>query len=83
MTTHSEHITGRPLTLVAERALATEDLAIYAFAKYAETGVCSAKPLEISADGGIEGGIRDFFDTNLAEMNRFVEAQFAQQSTTT
>lgn len=78
MTTHSEHITGRLLTLVAERTLAPEDLAIYAFEKDAETGVCSAQPLKISEDGGVEGGVRDFFATNLAEMNRFVEAQFAQ-----
>ena len=78
MTTHSELITGRLLTLVAERTLTPEDLAIYAFAKDAETGVCTANPLVISADGGVEGGVRDFFDTNLAEMNRYVEAQFAQ-----
>lgn len=78
MTTHSEHITGRLLTLVAERALAPEDLAIYAFEKDDNTGVCTAKPLEISAEGGVEGGIRDFFATNLAEMNRYVEAQFAK-----
>lgn len=78
MTTHSEHITGRLLTLVAERVLTPEDLAIYAFEKDAETGVCTAKPLKISGEGGVEGGIRDFFATNLAEMNRYVEAQFAQ-----
>lgn len=78
MTTHSEHITGRLLTLVAERTLTPEDLAIYAFAKDAETGVCTAKPLTISGEGGIEGGIRGFFDVSLAEMNRYVEAQFAQ-----
>ena len=78
MTTHSEHITGRLLTLVAERTLTPEDLAIYAFAKDAETGVCTAKPLTISGEGAIEGGIRDFFDVSLAEMNRYVEAQFAQ-----
>lgn len=78
MTTHSELITGRLLTLVAERTLTPEDLAIYAFAKDAETGVCTAKPLAISGEGGIEGGIRGFFDVSLAEMNRYVEAQFAQ-----
>ena len=60
MTTHSEHITGRLLTLISERTLTPEDLAIYAFAKDAETGVCTAQPLAISADGGIEGGVRDF-----------------------
>ena len=78
MTTHSEHITGRLLTLVAERVITPEDLAIYAFEKDDKTGVCSAKPLKISGEGGVEGGIRDFFATNLAEMNRYVEAQFAQ-----
>ena len=78
MTTHSEHITGRLLTLVAEGKLPMDDLAIYAFEKDAETGVCSAKSLKISEDGGVEGGVRDFFDTNLAEMNRYVEAQFAK-----
>ena len=78
MTTHSETILGRLLTLVAEKRLTPEDLAIYAFEKDGETGVCSAKPLQISADGGVEGGVRDFFDTNLAEMNRYVEAQFSQ-----
>ena len=78
MTTHSETILGRLLTLVAEKTLTPEDLAIYAFEKDGETGVCSAKPLQISADGGVEGGVRDFFDTNLTEMNRYVEAQFAQ-----
>ena len=78
MTTHSETILGRLLTLVAEKRLTPEDLAIYAFEKDGETGVCSAKPLQISAGGGVEGGVRDFFDTNLAEMNRYVEAQFAQ-----
>lgn len=78
MTTHSEHITGRLLTLVAEGKLPIDDLAIYAFEKDIETGVCSAKPLKISQEGGIEGGIRDFFDVNLAEMNRYVEAQFAR-----
>ena len=78
MTTHSETILGRLLTLVAEKRLTPQDLAIYAFEKDGATGVCSAKPLQISADGGVEGGVRDFFDTNLAEMNRYVEAQFAQ-----
>ena len=78
MTTHSETILGRLLTRVAEKKLTPQDLAIYAFEKDGETGVCSAKSLQISADGGVEGGVRDFFDTNLSEMNRYVEAQFSQ-----
>ena len=75
MTTHSEHITGRLLTLVAEGTLTPDDVAIYAFEKD-EEGVCTAKDLRITPDGTIEGGINDFFETNLEEMNRFVQAQF-------
>ena len=80
MTTHSEHITGRLLTLVAEGKLTPDDLAIYAFEKD-EGGVCTAKDLRITPDGTIEGGINDFFETNLAEMNRFAQAQFSRLRT--
>ena len=76
--THSEALTTRLLTLVAERVLTPETLAVYAFAKDEKTGLCSAEELEVSPDGGIAGGIPDFFRANLAEMNRYVEAQFAQ-----
>ena len=77
MTTHSEHILNRLLTLVAEGTLPLEDLAIYAFEKD-DQGVCSAHPLKVYANGTVEGGIKDFFDTNLAEMNRYAKAQFAR-----
>ncbi len=77
MTTHSEHITGRLLTLVAEGKLTPDDVAIYSFEKD-EEGICTAKDLRITTDGTIEGGINDFFETNLAEMNRFAQAQFAR-----
>ena len=78
MTTHSEYIVTRLLTTVAEKKLTPEQLAIYAFAKDPATGHCSAEPLEVSATGSLRGGVRDFFDTNLEEMNRYVKAQFAQ-----
>lgn len=77
MTTHSEHILNRLLTLVAEGTLPLEDLAIYAFEKD-DQGVCSAHPLKVYANGTVEGGIKDFFDTNLAEMSRYAKAQFAR-----
>ena len=73
MTTHSEHITGRLLTLVAEGKLTPDDVAIYAFEKD-ENGVCTAKDLRITDEGRIEGSIGDFFEVNLAEMNRMVKA---------
>ena len=78
MTTHSEHLISRLLTTVAEKKLTPQQLAIYAFAKDPETGHCSAQPLEIGVTGSLRGGVRDFFDTNMEEMNRYVKAQFAQ-----
>ena len=77
MTTHSEHITGRLLTLVAEGKLTPDDVAIYAFEKD-EQGVCTAKNLRINPDGTMEGAVNDFFEVNLAEMNRFAQAQFSR-----
>lgn len=81
MTTHSEHILNRLLTLVVEGALPLEDLAIYAFEKD-DKGVCTAHPLKVYPDGRVEGGIKDFFDTNLDELKRYSQAQFARMSVT-
>ena len=73
MTTHSEHIAGRLLTLVAEGKLTTNDLAIYSFEKD-EKGECSASEIGITELGQTEGGLTGFFDNNLAEMDRYVKA---------
>ena len=73
MTTHSEHIAGRLLTLVAENKLTTEELAIYSFEKD-EKGECFATELEITDLGQTSGGLTGFFDTNLSEMDRYVKA---------
>ena len=73
MTTHSEHITGRLLTLVAEGNLAQQDLAIYSFEKD-ESGVCSAQEIEVTENGQAIGGLRSFFETDLDEVRRFVDA---------
>lgn len=78
MTTHSEHILGRLLTLVAEKKLAVDELAIYAFEKDGE-GVCTASQLEITADGRVVGGIKDFFETELEEVNRYMKALQSDQ----
>ena len=73
MTTHSEHIVGPLLTLVAEKKLSRDDLAVYAFEK-AEDGECTASELEITEDGRVKGGIKDFFEPNLDELDRYVRA---------
>ncbi len=72
MTTHSEHILGRLLTLVAERKLSAEDLAIYAFEKD-ESGDCGASALEVTDDGRVKGGIKDFFEPDLEELDRYIK----------
>ena len=73
MTTHSEHIVGRLLTLVAEKKLSPGELAIYAFEKD-KKGVCTANELEVTKDGRVKGGIKDFFESDLAELDRYVKA---------
>jgi predicted ATPase len=73
MTTHSEHILSRLLTLVAEKTISLDELAIYAFEKDKQ-GICTANRLEVLEDGGIIGGIKDFFDPELAELDRYIRA---------
>ena len=73
MTTHSEHVAGRLLTLVAEGKLRADELAIYSFEKD-ETGVCSASEIEVTDRGQVTGGLKSFFETDLNEMRRYVEA---------
>ena len=73
MTTHSEHVAARLLTLVAEGKLASEDLAIYSFEKD-ESGVGSASRIDVTDRGQVVGGLKGFFDANLDEMDRYVRA---------
>ncbi len=73
MTTHSEHIAGRLLTLVAEGKLSADELAIYSFEKD-ESGVCSASEIEVTERGQVTGGLKSFFQTDLDEMRRYVDA---------
>jgi energy-coupling factor transporter ATP-binding protein EcfA2 len=73
MTTHSEHIAGRLMIEVAEGNLSPEDIAIYSFEKD-DNGVCSASEIEVSANGQVAGGLRSFFQTDLDEMRRYVDA---------
>jgi len=73
MTTHSEHIAGRLLIGVAEGKLSPDDIAIYSFEKD-EHGICSASEIEVSENGQVAGGLRSFFQTDLDEMRRYVDA---------
>ena len=51
-TTHSEHVVGRLLTLVAEGTLAADELAIY---EKDDKGVCSASEIEVTDRGQVTG----------------------------
>ena len=73
ITTHSEHLLGRFLTLVVERKLSSDDIALYSFSKDGE-GACSADKLEITEDGKVKGGLKDFFESELEEMDRYMKA---------
>ena len=73
MTTHGEHMLGRLLVLVAEGVISKEEVAIYSFEKD-DGGVCSATEIEVTDRGQVKGGLRDFFDANLDEMDRYVQA---------
>ena len=73
ITTHSEHVVGRLLTLVAEGTLSADELAIYSFEKD-KYGVCSASEIEVTDRGQVSGGLKSFFETDLDEMRRYVEA---------
>ena len=78
MTTHSEHIAGRLLTLVAEKQLTPDELAIFSFEK-SEKGECSASEIEVLPDGRVKGGLKDFFQNELDEVNRYMNALTGKQ----
>ena len=73
ITTHSEHVVGRLLTLVAEGMLSADELAIYSFEKD-KSGACSASEIGVTDRGQVSGGLKSFFETDLDEMRRYVEA---------
>ena len=79
MTTHSEHIAGRLLTLVAERKLTPDEVAIYSFEKDPETGICSANEIEVTPRGQVQGGLGAFFEADMDEMRRYVDALRSQE----
>ena len=78
MATHSEHILSRLLTLVAEKKLSKDDLAVYSFEKD-DDGTCTASEIEVTDSGQVIGGLKGFFDTNLDEMDRYVKALQSNQ----
>ena len=72
MTTHSEYVAGRLLTLVAEGKLTTDELAIFYFEKD-DKGECSATELEVTERGQVKGGLTGFHEATRDEMRRYVD----------
>ena len=72
MTTHSEYVAGRLLTLVAEGKLTTDDLAIYSFQKD-EKGECTATEIEVTERGQTKGGLSSFDEATRDEMRRYAD----------
>ena len=72
MTTHSEYVAGRLLTLVAEGKLTTDDLAIYYFEKD-EKGECFATEIEVTERGQTKGGLTGFDEATRDEMRRYAD----------
>ena len=72
MTTHSEYVAGRLLTLVAEGKLTTDELAIYAFDKD-EKGECFATEIEVTERGQTKGGLYSFDEATRDEMRRYAD----------
>ncbi len=72
MTTHSEYVAGRLLTMVAEGTLTTDDLAIYSFLKD-EKGECSATEIEVTERGQVKGGLTGFHEATRDEMRRYAD----------
>ena len=72
MTTHSEYVAGRLLTLVAEGKLTTDELAIYSFLKD-EKGECTATEIEVTERGQTKGGLSSFDEATRDEMRRYAD----------
>ena len=72
MTTHSEYVAGRLLTLVAEGQLTVDDLAIYSFEKD-EKGECLATEIEVTERGQVKGGLTGFHEATRDEMRRYAD----------
>jgi ABC-type cobalamin/Fe3+-siderophores transport system ATPase subunit len=72
MTTHSEYVAGRLLTLVAEGKLTTDELAIYYFEKD-DKGECSATEIEVTERGQTKGGLSSFDEATRDEMRRYAD----------
>lgn len=72
LTTHSEHVLFPILNLVARGEVRPQDLAVYEFQKDGRS--CKVVRRQVNSKGQIEGGLKDFFEEDLAELQEFLKA---------
>lgn len=72
LTTHSDHVVFRLLTQVTEGRLSQEDIRIHAFQKRDMTTEVSK--LNIDNKGRIDGGLHDFFESDIEGFEKFLGA---------
>ena len=70
ISTHSEHFITSILGLIAKQVLRPEDVALYYLSKRGyET---SAERCNISGEGQVEGGLRGFYEAELAAVKNLL-----------
>jgi len=79
ITTHSEHLLLGFLTQVAKGKLRPQDLAIY-YLELNTEGTSTASRLNVTDKGGVEGGLKGFFETSLAELKGYLESIMQSES---
>lgn len=72
LTVHGEHMVTGFLNLVAEGKLSPEEFKVYYFSKQA--GEASITPLKVDSKGGIEDGLKGFFEVDLEGYERHLKA---------
>ena len=72
ITTHSEHLLTTWLTEVAKGKLSSDDLALYYFEPQG-AGV-QVTPMPVNGRGQVEGGLRGFFDADVAQLTDYLQA---------
>ena len=76
LTTHSEHVLFRLLTLVREGFLRPEELKIYYFErKEIMPPKISIEELRVDERGELDKGLKGFFEADLDELGRFARAK--------
>jgi predicted ATPase len=76
LTTHSEHVLFRLLTLVREGTLKPEELKIYYFEREKTMPPkISIEELKVNEKGELDKGLKGFFEADLNELSRFVRAK--------